>query len=196
VLPGNAPFTDKARFIKLVAAALVVVVAGLLLIGGHEFRALIEQAHDLLRAAGPTKFFFAMALVPAIGFPLSFFCLTAGSAFAPQLGMSAAILLSLAAIAANIALSYLLATRALRPPLEYLLKHLGYQLPKVQSGDVTDLIVLLRVTPGLPFPVQNYLLGLASVPFFRYYIVSCLIAFPLNAAIILFGEALLQGGTG
>lgn len=102
-------------------------------------------------------------------------------------------LLSLAAIATNIALTHVLASRALRSPLQYLLNRLGYQLPRVQSGDVTDLTVLLRVTPGLPFPVQNYLLGLASVPFVRYFVVSCLIAFPLNAAIIFFGEALLQG---
>ncbi|MDQ2641368.1 MAG: VTT domain-containing protein [Pseudomonadota bacterium] len=146
-----------------------------------------------LRSAGPTTFFLAMAILPAIGAPLSFFCLTAGSVFAPQLGMPAVILLSLAAIAANMALSHLLARRALRPPLGYLVSRLGYQLPPVKSGDVTDLIVLLRVTPGLPFPVQNYLLGLAAVPFIRYFVVSCLIAFPLNAAIIFFGEALLQG---
>jgi uncharacterized membrane protein YdjX (TVP38/TMEM64 family) len=107
--------------------------------------------------------------------------------------MPAVMALSLSAIATNIAFTYLLATRALRPPLEARMKRLGYQMPRVASGDTTDLIVLLRVTPGLPFPVQNYLLGLAAVPFTRYLLVSCLIAFPLNAAIIFFGDALLQG---
>ena len=58
---------------------------------------------------------------------------------------------------------------------------------------VTDLIVLLRVTPGVPFPVQNYLLGLAAVPFVRYLFVSCLIQLPINGAVIFFGDALLQG---
>lgn len=164
-----------------------------LLAMGHDLRAFIQQGLELLRAAGPVTFFLAMALLPAAGAPLSFFCLTAGSVFGPQLGMPAVMLFSLVAIAANIALSYLLASRALRPPLEYVLKRLGYQLPRVATGDATDLIVLLRVTPGLPFPVQNYLLGLAAVPFVRYLLVSCLIAFPLNAAIIFFGEALLQG---
>jgi uncharacterized membrane protein YdjX (TVP38/TMEM64 family) len=56
-----------------------------------------------------------------------------------------------------------------------------------------DLIVLLRVTPGVPFPVQNYLLGLAGVPFGKYLLVSSLIQCPINAAFILFGDALLQG---
>jgi uncharacterized membrane protein YdjX (TVP38/TMEM64 family) len=101
--------------------------------------------------------------------------------------------LSLVAIAVNIALCHVLANRVLRPPLQHLLQRLGYQMPNIATGDVTDLIVLLRVTPGLPFPVQNYLLGLAAVPFLRYLILSCAIAFPLNAAIIFFGKALLQG---
>ena len=41
---------------------------------------------------------------------------------------------------------------------------MGYRLPKVDRSDITDLIVILRVTPGFPFFVQNYLLGLAGAP--------------------------------
>jgi uncharacterized membrane protein YdjX (TVP38/TMEM64 family) len=193
------PMTETVRPpSRIVFVALIVVVA--LLVSGavwfsldNGLKELVQRGLELIRRAGPTTFFLAMALLPALGAPLSFFCLTAGSVFGPQLGMPAVMALSLTAIATNIALSYLLATRALRPPLEALIKRLGYQMPRVASGDTTDLIVLLRVTPGLPFPVQNYLLGLAAVPFTRYLLVSCLIAFPLNAAIIIFGEALLQG---
>lgn len=178
---------------KLAVAAALLLGVGFLLARDHDLKGLILQGLDLIRSTGPFIFFLAMALLPALGVPLSFFCLTAGSVFGPQLGMPAVMALSLAAITTNIALSYLLARRAFRPPLEYMLNRLGYQMPQVQSGNVTDLIVLLRVTPGLPFPVQNYLLGLAAVPFARYLLVSCLIALPLNAAIIFFGEALLQG---
>src|SRR5258705_2504519 len=48
----------------------------------------------------------------------------------------------------------------------------GYKLPEVAAGDATDLIVLVRVTPGVPFPVQNYLLGLAQVPVVKYAVRS------------------------
>jgi uncharacterized membrane protein YdjX (TVP38/TMEM64 family) len=58
---------------------------------------------------------------------------------------------------------------------------------------VTDLIVLLRVTPGIPFCVQNYLAGLADMPFGKYMLVSCLVVWPLNIAFMLFGNSLLQG---
>lgn len=193
-MTADPPRARSALLLKLALAAAALIAASLWLASGHDLGALVQQVVDALRSAGPAAFFLAMALLPALGAPLSFFCLTAGSVFGPQLGMPMVIVFALAAIAANIALSYLLASRALRPPLEALLKRLGYQMPRVaKSGDATDLIVLVRVTPGLPFPVQNYLLGLAGVPFARYQLVSCLIAFPLNAAIIFFGEALLQG---
>lgn len=192
-MPVKAVPSRLPLVIKLVAGVAIVGGIGALLLHGQDLRAILQQLVNLLRSAGPAPFFLAMAVLPAIGAPLSFFCLTAGSVFGPQLGLPAVIVLSLCAIAANIALSHALARHALRPPLEYLIGRLGYRLPHVQSGDMTDLIVLLRVAPGLPFPVQNYLLGLAAVPFPRYFIISCLIAFPLNAAIIVFGEALMQG---
>jgi uncharacterized membrane protein YdjX (TVP38/TMEM64 family) len=188
-----APRSNRPLFIKLGIAALVVLVAAVLLARGYDIKGLIQQGLAMIRSAGPATFFGAMVLLPAVGAPLSFFSLTAGSVFGPQLGMPLVILLSLAAITVNMVLSYLLASRAFRPPLEYLVKRLGYRLPQVDSGDVTDLIVLLRVTPGVPFPVQNYLLGLAGVPFVRYLLVSCLIQLPINGAVIFFGDALLHG---
>ena len=100
---------------------------------------------------------------------------------------------SLGAIATNVALSYFLARWALRPVLAGLLNRLGYTIPRVNADDFTHLTVLVRVTPGVPFPVQNYLLGLAAAPFWRYLALSCMTAFPLNAAIIVLGDALLQG---
>jgi len=180
-------------FIKLAVAGGVLLAVGLLLARGYDIKGLIQQGLALIRSAGPVIFFLAMALLPVVGAPLSFFSLTAGSVFAPQIGMPAVIALSLAAITFNMALSYFLASRLLRPVLESLLVRLGYKLPQVDSGDATGLIILLRVTPGVPFPVQNYLLGLAEVPFGKYLLVSCLIQLPANTAFILFGDALLQG---
>jgi uncharacterized membrane protein YdjX (TVP38/TMEM64 family) len=103
------------------------------------------------------------------------------------------VLLSLLALTVNMALTYWLAGYVLRPVLEKILVRFGFKLPQAGSGSTVDLIVLLRVTPGVPFPVQNYLLGLAHVPFGKYLLVSVLIAGPLNTAFVLFGDALLHG---
>jgi uncharacterized membrane protein YdjX (TVP38/TMEM64 family) len=189
----NSPRPNRALLLKLAVAGVVVVAGGLLLARGYDIKGLIQEVLGVIRGAGAVPFFLAMAILPAAGMPMSFFSLTAGPVFAPQIGMPAVIVLSLAAITFSMAFSYFLATRLLRPVLEALLVRLGYKLPQVDSGDATDLIVLLRVTPGVPFPVQNYLLGLARVPFGKYLLVSCLIQWPTNAAFILFGDALLQG---
>ncbi len=188
-----APRSNRALLLKLAAAGLVAVVVALLLVRGYDLKGLVQQGLGLIRDAGPAVFFLGMALLPAAGVPMTFFTLSAGSVFAPQIGMPLVLVFALTAITANMALSYVLAHRAFRPVLEALVRRLGYRLPQVDSGDVTDLIVLLRVTPGVPFPFQNYLLGLAGVPFVRYLLISALIQLPINSAMILFGDALLSG---
>jgi uncharacterized membrane protein YdjX (TVP38/TMEM64 family) len=187
------PRPNRALLLKLAAVSVVLLVAAGLVARGLDLRALLAQGLDLIRGAGPVAFFTAMALLPALGAPQMAFSLTAGPVFAPTLGLGPVIGLTLLAITLNMALSYFLARRALRPLLEKLFTRLGYKLPRAAAGDELDLIVLLRVTPGVPFPVQNYLLGLAEVPFGKYLLVSCLIQGPINAAFIFFGDAMLHG---
>lgn len=183
----------RARLVKLVLLMAAVLIVVAMLARGYDLKALVDSGLSLLRTAGGPVFFLCMALLPAVGVPLSFFTLTAGSAFGPTLGMPLVTVLALTAIGVNICLSYVLARHAFRPLVLRLVYALGYSLPPIAKGEVNDLIVLLRVAPGLPFPVQNYLLGIAEVPFWRYLAISCLIAFPIAAAFIFFGEALLQG---
>ncbi len=194
--PADAPVTAARRrmlLVKLGAVALVLLVGAALVARGYDLRGAIEQGLALVRGAGPAVFFLAMALLPAVGAPQMAFTLTAGPLFGAQLGMPLVVLLALAAMLFNMVLSYWLASRVLRPVLEALFKRLGYKIPQVQQGDETGLIVLLRVTPGIPFPVQNYLLGLARARFGRYLLISFALQGPLNAAFVLFGDALLQG---
>src|SRR5690606_1571817 len=131
-------------FVALLLALTVVVAAG------YDIRPAIQRALEALRTAGPAAFFLAMALLPAAGAPLSFFCLTAGPAFGPQLGIGWVLALALTAIAGNIALTFVLARHVLRPPLELLMRRLGYRLPQTDAQGATPLIVLMRVTPGVP----------------------------------------------
>lgn len=187
-----APRSPRALLIKLAVVAVVGVVGALLLLRGYDVKGLAQRVLDQVRTAGPAAFFTAQALLPAVGVPQTAFSLTAGSLFGAQLGMPVIVLCSTLALVVNMALAYWLASRLLRPILVKLMTRLGYKLPDVQSGDVTDVIVLLRVT-GSPFPVQNYLLGLARVPFGKYLFISTLIAGPTNAAFLLFGDALLHG---
>jgi len=183
----------RLRLVKVGAVALVLLVGAGLVARGYDLKGAVEQGLALVRGAGPVVFFLAMAVLPAVGAPQMAFSLTAGSLFGAQLGMGLVVLFASLAMFFNMALAYWLASRVLRPVLVVLLGRLGYKVPQVQPGDETDLIVLLRVTPGIPFPVQNYLLGLARANFGRYLLLSIVLQGPLNAAFVVFGEALLHG---
>ncbi|HVU16755.1 MAG TPA: VTT domain-containing protein [Candidatus Didemnitutus sp.] len=188
-----APKKNRALLVKLGVAAAFVLIAAVMVARGMDLKALMQQGLDTVRSAGPVAFFTAMALLPAVGAPVLPFSLSVAPLFAERIGLGWVIVFSLLAYGVNIALTYLLATRALRPLLEKLFVRLGYKLPEVESADAGDLIVLLRVTPGIPFCVQNYLLGLARVPFLKYLLISCGISWSMTVALILFGQALLQG---
>lgn len=192
-MPSDAPIGRKLPLLKLATGVAFFGVLALLLMRGVNVRELADQAMEVIRGAGPVAFFVALALLPAAGVPVSAFTLTAGPAFSERFGVIPVLLLSLAAITINLLLTYALARRALRPLLERLIARLGYKIPQVESGDTTGLVVILRVTPGIPFFIQNYLCGLAEVPFGKFLGVSCVVVWTYTTAFVLFGDALLHG---
>ena len=185
---------------KLAVAGLIVVLvlAGLAQVIGWQVvmekgRAVVATGVAWVTSAGPAVYFCAMAVLPAFGVPMAPFALAAGPLFGERLGFPTIILLGIVALTLNLTVTYWLARRALRQWLTRLLARFGYAIPQVDREDITDLIVLLRVTPGVPFFAQNYLLGIADAPFLRYLVLSCAIQWPINCGFMLFGDALSQG---
>jgi uncharacterized membrane protein YdjX (TVP38/TMEM64 family) len=183
----------KALLIKLAVVAVVLAVGAVLVVRGLDLRALLDDTLALVRAYGPWVFFSAIAVLPAVGFPLSAFWLAAGPVFAPVIGMPMVLLCSGIALGINLALTYWLARYAFRPPLAWMVGRLGYSLPQIPPSERVTVSVLVRVTPGPPFFVQSYLLGLAGVPFRTYMLVSWPIAMAFGAIFIFFGDSLAQG---
>jgi uncharacterized membrane protein YdjX (TVP38/TMEM64 family) len=146
-----------------------------------------------LRDAGPAVFFAAMALLPAIGFPMMAFTLSAGPVFGSTLGPGWVITWSLLAVTVNLLLSYWLANRALRPLVSRLLTRFNYRLPENATGDGWQVTLITRLAPGAPYWVQSYLLGLIRVPLAPYLAVSLLVMAGYLVAIVLGGDALSQG---
>jgi uncharacterized membrane protein YdjX (TVP38/TMEM64 family) len=183
---------------KMIAVVIVFVamaMAGFWWLKIHDFsvRLAIDEGITVLRSAGPWVFFVAMALLPAVGFPISVFYLTAASAFAAQMGMVGVIVAAGAAIAVDLALSYWLARYGLRPWLEQMIGRTKYKIPVVAEADQTQIILLVRITPGPPFFVQNFLLGLAGVRFAPYFWISWTVNILYASGFIVFGEAILHG---
>ncbi|HVZ63911.1 MAG TPA: VTT domain-containing protein [Lacunisphaera sp.] len=183
----------KRSPLKLIAVVALVLGAGALLALGVDLRGLVERSLALIRSAGPLVYFLCMAIVPAAPVPFLLFLLPVVSLFGEQLGTPLVVVLGLLATTANMALTYALARWLLRPLLARIIAWLGYKIPVVEAADETDLIVIMRVTPGIPFCVQNYLLGLAQVPFAKFILVSCAASWVQAVGFMLFGDALLHG---
>jgi uncharacterized membrane protein YdjX (TVP38/TMEM64 family) len=187
------PASRKALLFKLAVVGLFGLVGLALLLRGVNLKAWLDQGLAWIRAAGPWVFFTAMALLPAAGVPVTLFTVSVGSVFAPTLGMPLVVVLSLLSLAVNVAITYWLARYALRPIVERLMVRLGYRLPNVDASDHWTLSIAVRATPGPPFFVQGYLLGLAQVPFGIYMVASVGFAWIYASGVIVFGEALLSG---
>ncbi len=192
-MSSDAPVAKKLPLVKLAVLAVVAVVVLVLVLRGLDLRALVERGMALIRGAGPWVFFSALALLPAVGAPLMAFTIPAGEAFAAQMSLGGVIAAVLAAVAVNLALIYWLARYAFRPLLAGLAKRYGYAVPRVTSDNALTVALLVRLTPGPPYPLQGYLLGLAEVPFRLYMIVSWLCTLPWAVGAVVLGRGILNG---
>ena len=196
-------FPAKVRvsvLVKLGIAALALGAVAVLLLRGVDVRGLVSTASGLLdtvvewiRAAGPWVFFGAMAVLPAFGFPMTPFYLVAGSVFATELTLPGVIGAAWAALAVQFALAFWLAHRALRPVVEWLLARTPFRIPQVTPENELSIAVLVRVTPGPPLPLQNFILALAGVRFRLYMVVSMAVQMTIVAGVAVFGKALVEG---
>lgn len=142
-----------------------------------------------LERAGPVPFFTLMAILPALGVPITPLFVIAGASFGARLGLAG----SLLAIAGNLCLCYVL-SRALRPSLASLFRRLGYQLPDLgKSGKgAAGFTAAVKLAPGLPQFAKNYVLGMAGVPFGVYFGLSMLIGGAYAASLVVLGHSLLE----
>jgi uncharacterized membrane protein YdjX (TVP38/TMEM64 family) len=182
----NLPKKKPLPWLKLALLAVVLLGGAFGLLRGANPRELIDQGMSLVRMAGPVVFFAAMAVLPAAGAPLMAFTLSAGEAFGAQLSMGGVIALSLAMIALNLALTYW-------PLLTNLVTRYGYKIPSITSKNALSATLVVRLTPGPPFFLQGYLLGLAEVPFKLYMIVSWLCVMPWAVGALVMGKGILNG---
>lgn len=183
------------KLIALLVLGLAGSGAALWWLAIHAFnvRLAVDEGIKLLQSAGPLAFFSAMAVLPAAGMPISLFNLTAASAFAARLGLPGVLAAAAVAIAVNLALTYWLARFGLRPWLEQMVARTKYRIPVAPPDEQAEITLLVRITPGPPFFLQSYLLGLAEVRFTTYLWISWLITFIYSTGFIVFGDAILHG---
>ena len=183
----------KLGLLALIGLVVLIGAGWSVRVSGFDIKSIYEQGEIIVRELGPTVFFLAMAVLPAVGAPLTLFTLPAGSVFAPVLGMPMVLVCVWLSIAVNLALTYWLSRNILRPWLLKLCAWLGYKLPEVSEANHRGLVILVLVTPGPPYVLQSYLLGLAGIPFLTYFFISWVISSSYACAFVMFGDALVHG---
>lgn len=183
----------KLPILGLSLLAAVALAGACLAFKGVDLVALGNRAMALLRSLGPWAFFAAAAILPACGAPLTAFTIVAGEVFAPLMTLAGVIAAMILAMIANLALTYWLARFALRPVLTRLAERYGYKVPRVTKGTALSVTLVFRLTPGIPFFVQSYILGLAEVPFALYMVVSTLCIGPMAIGAIVLGKGIFNG---
>lgn len=180
---GRTP-TSYARWVRLALAA--VALAGILYLVWSAYDH--EAVMAWLRELHPLPFFAAMAVLPALGIPTTPLYIFAGASFGPALGLIG----SWIALAGNLVLCYGIA-RWLRPQLAWLLRRFRTELPDFAERDrgVVKFTLGVKVAPGVPAFVKNYVLGFVGVPFRPYFAVSMLFTGVYAAAFVMMGDSLV-----
>lgn len=188
----SLPRLTTGTIVKLAVVLVALAVLAWFALRGVDLRAVAQETVEWLRAAGPWVFFGAMAVLPAFGAPISAFTLTAGPAF----GLAISIPAAAVAMVVNMTINYWVARRWLRPAVEWFFRHTNYRIPKARAENHRTLTILIRVTPGLPYFAQGFVLGLAEVRFSTYLVFSFAIQYTIGLGLLIFGEALMQGRSG
>lgn len=137
-----------------------------------------------------------IAILPLFGFPVSVLLIPIAYTLAPAYGKVWATIYAMAGVALNDTIAYWLARTFMRGPILRLLDKKKIKVPEIPRNQEVRVIALLRITPGTPLFLQSYLLGLASVDYWRYIFLSVPIQSIHIGLFIFMGEAVFQGKVG
>ncbi|WOO39388.1 TVP38/TMEM64 family protein [Rubellicoccus peritrichatus] len=165
-----------------------VLIALLIIYGGSAFQWALQVSDiviDWIRDAPLAIFYLATALLPLTGLPVVPFYLASGAAH----GLAVSLLGVGIALLINLSISYY-AARWLQGPVGRLLARAGWKVPKVPEDQYVRFTILVRLTPGAPLMVQNYILGLTGTPFKTYILVSWCSEMLIATGYIVTGESI------
>lgn len=157
---------------------------------------MIEQFHlykDMLITQcqhHPVLLFLSIAVLPSLGFPVSALLVLVGTVLGANMK---GCIFALAAIYLNIIWSYFFARGWGRKLVQKMLGIHWKKWSDVDRKNLFRLTCLLRMTPGIPLFVQNYLLGIFAVPLRHYIAISFPITGLYTVGFVLTGGAIMKG---
>ena len=143
----------------------------------------------------PWALIVVMATLPGLGFPSSPVLVLFGVVIAPHYGMPAAVVLAIAAQTLCSIWTYALSSGPLKVLLLcYVLRERS--LPEMSEHNTVRLGLILRLTPGIPYALQNILLGILGMRFRDYLLVSIPSTSLWTACFVITGCAIFKGQLG
>lgn len=171
--------------LALGGTGLVLGLAALIWVVGHwDKEAIMDWTDD----ASMTVFFAALAVLPAVGFPTTPFYILAGASFGVTVGLVG----SAASLAVNLILCYWVAHSGLRRWLLAGLARTRYELPDFREKHAVRFTLLVKLAPGVPTFIKNYLIGLGGVPFRVYFTISFVVTMVYAGVFVVLGESVLD----
>lgn len=158
------------------------------------WRGLFDLGLEFLKA-NPWALLLAVATLPGVGFPISPLLFLFGVVIAPRYGMPAACAMGIAAQSFCTTWTYLLASGPLRDVLRRFVSQ-RRELPDLTSGNAIRLCLIMRITPGIPYALQNIVLGIVGMKLKPYLTVSIPITAMWTIGFIVTGGALFEGNAG
>lgn len=144
----------------------------------------------------PVWIFLAIAILPAFPIPVSPLFILAGVTLGPTIGTPATVAIATAAMLTNTAGTYWLAATIGHGPVQRLFHWLEIKPPVFSRNDAYKITLLLKITPGVPFFLQNLILGFLRVPFRGVMLISCTIGTLSVVGFVVSAGAIFQGKTG
>jgi uncharacterized membrane protein YdjX (TVP38/TMEM64 family) len=158
------------------------------------WQALGAEGHAYLESH-PMLLVLALVILPGIGFPISPLLILFGIVMGPRFGLPATCAMGIAATSLCSIWSYVLASGPLRGFLKtHLLKK--WKLPELSDRSALRLGLIIRITPGIPYPVQNVALGVMGMRFKTYLLASLPVQSLYTIALIITGGARFEGQAG
>ncbi|MFO0690930.1 MAG: hypothetical protein U0900_19695 [Myxococcota bacterium] len=152
-----------------------------------------EAAFESLRGIPPLLFFGGFVLATFVPFPVGLFYMAAGVAY----GVGPALAWIAASLAASNLILHTAARRFLRPWVEPIVVRRGYRIPRFDSGlDEIFFITLIRLTPGIPYFLQNWILAVAQLDLVRFLVLSVAIQMIYVTGFVVLGRSALDGELG
>jgi len=156
----------------------------------------IQSSIDLVLAwcrENPIYLFTAIAILPGVAFPVAPLLLLAGAVWGAN---PLSCLIALSAVCINITWTHWIATGPMRGILARFMGNRWQRWAEMPRDSHWKIACMLRITPGVPLFMQNYLIGLLGVPL----IYSLALAIPITGGyvcgFVLTSGAIFEGRVG